>query len=81
MHTPGHSPGGISLLGEWEGFTGDTLFEGSIGRTDFPESSKQDMMVSLRKLACLPDHFVIYPGHGSKTTIGEEKHTNPFMQW
>jgi len=56
IHTPGHSRGSISLLGEREVFTGDTLFAGSIGRTDFPESSKSDMSRSLRELANLPNH-------------------------
>jgi glyoxylase-like metal-dependent hydrolase (beta-lactamase superfamily II) len=80
LHTPGHSPGGISLLGQKEVFTGDTLFAGSIGRTDFPESSDHDMMRSLKKLADLPDDFVAYPGHGPVTTIEEEKRCNPFLQ-
>ena len=80
MHTPGHSRGSISLLGEKEIFTGDTLFSGSIGRTDFPDSSEGDMTFSLKKLAILPDHFVVYPGHGPTTTIGEEKRNNPFLQ-
>ena len=80
VHTPGHSAGGISLIGDKEVFTGDTLFAGSIGRTDFPESSEDDMMRSLKKLADLPDDFVAYPGHGSVTTIGEEKRYNPFLQ-
>jgi len=80
MHTPGHSRGGISLLGEKEVFTGDTLFAGSIGRTDFPESSELDMKFSLRELTDLPDHFVVYPGHGPVTTIGEQKRRNPFLQ-
>jgi len=81
IHTPGHSRGSISLLGEKEVFTGDTLFAGSIGRMDFPESSESDMKLSLRKLANLPNHFVVYPGHGPTTTIGEEKRSNPFLQW
>jgi glyoxylase-like metal-dependent hydrolase (beta-lactamase superfamily II) len=80
IHTPGHSAGGISLVGDKEVFTGDTLFAGSIGRTDFPESSEDDMMRSLKKLADLPDDFVAYPGHGPVTTIGEEKRCNPFLQ-
>jgi len=80
MHTPGHSRGSISLLGDKEVFVGDTLFLGSIGRTDFPESSEREMKSSLRKLANLPDHCVVYPGHGSTTTIGEEKIGNPFLQ-
>lgn len=81
MHTPGHTRGSISLLGEREVFTGDTLFLSSIGRTDFPESSEHDMNFSLKKLAILPDHFVVYPGHGPTTTIGDEKRRNPFLQW
>jgi len=79
IHTPGHSRGSISLLGEKEVFTGDTLFSGSIGRTDFPDSSEHDMNFSLKKLANLPDHLVVYPGHGPATTIGEEKRSNPFL--
>jgi hydroxyacylglutathione hydrolase len=80
VHTPGHSLGSIVLLGETEVFTGDTLFAGSIGRTDFPGSSDQEMQVSLHKLTRLPDYFVVYPGHGPKTTIGEEKRVNPFLR-
>lgn len=81
IKTSGHSRGSISLLRVKEVFTGDTLFLGSIGRTDFPESSEQDMNASLKKLATLPDDFVVYPGHGPITTIGEEKRNNPFLQW
>jgi len=81
MCTPGHSRGSISLLGGKEVFTGDTLFSGSIGRADFTDSSERDMKFSLKKLAYLPDHFIVYPGHGPTTTIGEEKRNNPFLQW
>ncbi len=81
MHTPGHSPGSISLLGEKEVFTGDTLFAGSIGRTDLPQGSKKEMKNSLKKLTSLPDFFKVYPGHGPPTTIGEEKTNNPFLNW
>lgn len=80
IHTPGHSRGSVSLLGENEVFTGDTLFAGSIGRIDFPESSELDMKLSLRKLANLPNHFIVYPGHGPMTTISEEERGNPFLQ-
>lgn len=80
MHTPGHTHGGISLLGEHEIFTGDTLFRGTVGRTDLPDSSEQEMKMSLLKLAILPDDFAVYPGHGLPTKMGEEKRTNPFMQ-
>ncbi|MCW3993780.1 MAG: MBL fold metallo-hydrolase [Candidatus Bathyarchaeota archaeon] len=81
IHTPGHSRGSVSLLGEKEVFTGDTLFAGSIGRTDFPESSKSEMSRSLRKLANLPNHLVVYPGHGPITTIAKEKRSNPFLEF
>lgn len=81
IHTPGHSRGSISLVGEKEVFTGDTLFAGSIGRTDFPESSKSEMSRSLRKLANLPNHLVVYPGHGPITTIAKEKRSNPFLDF
>ncbi len=80
MHTPGHSAGSMSLVGDREVFTGDTLFAGSIGRTDFPESSETDMTRSLEKLANLPNDLVVYPGHGPTTRISEEKNTNPFLQ-
>jgi len=79
LHSPGHSAGSIMLLGEKEVFTGDTLFAGSIGRTDFPGSSERDVYLSLKKLLGLPDFFVVYPGHGPVTTVGEEKRGNPFL--
>jgi hydroxyacylglutathione hydrolase len=81
MCTPGHTPGSISLVGEKLVFTGDTLFAGGIGRTDFIGGSDRDMRLSLEKLLRLPDHYVVYPGHGATTMIGEEKRVNPFLQW
>jgi hydroxyacylglutathione hydrolase len=81
LHTPGHSPGGICLLHESGVFVGDTLFQGGIGRTDFPGSDYATLMRSIRdKLLTLPDDTVVYPGHGDKTTIGEEKQLNPFVR-
>jgi hydroxyacylglutathione hydrolase len=80
LSTPGHSRGSISLLGKTEIYTGDTLFAGSIGRTDFPESSEQEMLLSLRKLKELPDSLAVYPGHGPATTLKQEKLSNPFLQ-
>ena len=80
IHTPGHSPGSICLLGGKECFTGDTLFAGSIGRTDFPSSSHEDMMHSLKKLRDLSDDLLVYPGHGLVTSMGEEKRNNPFLR-
>ncbi|MGO8806872.1 MAG: MBL fold metallo-hydrolase [Candidatus Bathyarchaeia archaeon] len=79
MHTPGHTPGSICLLGDRLVFTGDTLFAGGIGRTDFPGGSDIDMRSSLQKLQSLPENFLIYPGHGSTSIIGEEKRVNPFL--
>ncbi len=81
LHTPGHSPGSISLIGENCVFTGDTLFAGSIGRVDLPGGSSTQIMRSLReKLAVLPDKFAVYPGHGPESTIGDEKRSNAFLQ-
>ncbi len=81
MHTPGHTPGGVSLVGKKLVFTGDILFAGGIGRTDFPESSNLEMRWSLKKILHLPDNYVVYPGHGPVSTIREEKRVNPFLQW
>jgi hydroxyacylglutathione hydrolase len=80
VHAPGHSFGSVVFLGETEVYTGDVLFAGSIGRTDFPGSSDREMQTSLRKLQRLPDYFVVYPGHGPTTTMGEEKRVNPFLK-
>ena len=79
IHTPGHSQGSIVLLGKNSLYTGDTLFAGSIGRTDFPESSEIQMKTSLEKLKKLPDKLAVYPGHGPATTLGIEKRENPFL--
>ena len=79
MHTPGHTRGCICLISGHLAFTGDTLFAGGIGRTDFPEGSMSDMTRSLRKLEALPDSTLIYPGHGETSMIGEEKRVNPFL--
>jgi hydroxyacylglutathione hydrolase len=74
IHTPGHSPGGVSFYCEKENvlFSGDTLFKGSIGNLSFPTSEPEKMWASLDKLASLPGNTVVYPGHGPKTTIAEE---------
>ncbi len=80
LHTPGHSQGSISLIGNDVVFTGDTLFAGSIGRYDLPGGSLQEIKKSLKKLMILPDHMKVYPGHGPTSTIGEEKRNNPFLQ-
>ena len=80
LHTPGHSPDGISLYGHRIVFTGDALFNYGIGRTDFPGCSYEQLMESIQnKLMTLPDETIVYPGHGSSTTIGEERRGNPFL--
>lgn len=79
-HTPGHTPGGVSLVVENNALTGDTLFAGSIGRTDFPGGSLQTLLRSIEtRLLTLPDGAIVYPGHGPVTTIGEERSSNPFL--
>ncbi len=80
LHTPGHSSGGICLLGHGVVFSGDTLFNYGIGRTDFPGCSHEQLMKSIEeKLMVLSDETVVYPGHGPATTIGDERRGNPFL--
>ena len=84
IHTPGHSPGGICLLGDGNLFTGDTLFVGAIGRTDFPGSSHSQFMDAIRnKIITLPGDTIVWPGHdygiSPSSTIEKEKKTNPFI--
>ncbi len=80
LHTPGHTPGGISLYGHGAVFTGDTLFNYSIGRSDLPGGDFRQLMNSIRtRLMALPDSTVVYPGHGPESTIGEERRGNPFL--
>ncbi len=83
LHTPGHSPGGICLYASQEGlaFVGDTLFAGSIGRSDFEGGDEVQLLESIRtKLLTLPDATAVYPGHGMRTTIGREKRANPYIR-
>lgn len=82
IDTAGHTPGGISFYMKKEGlvFTGDSLFQGSIGRTDFPGGSLKELTGTIKKnLFSLPDSTVVLSGHGEQTTIGQEKKTNPFL--
>lgn len=80
IHTPGHSPGGVSLLIDGILITGDTLFAGSIGRTDLPGGSHSELLTSVRtRLFTLGDEIEIYPGHGPASTIGFERRNNPFF--
>ena len=83
LHTPGHTPGSICLLFPAQHLllAGDTLFAGSIGRTDLPGGNGQQILRSLRdRLLILPDLTRVLPGHGPETTIGEERQSNPFLQ-
>ncbi len=84
IHTPGHSPGGISIAFRDETppviFVGDVLFRGSIGRTDLMGASERQMASTLKNIILeLPDEMVVYSGHGPETTIGEERRSNPFL--
>lgn len=80
IHTPGHSPGGICLYGEGHLFSGDTLFAGSIGRTDLPGGDSKQLLQHVRsQLLVLPDATVVHPGHGPESSIGREKSSNPFL--
>jgi glyoxylase-like metal-dependent hydrolase (beta-lactamase superfamily II) len=79
-HTPGHSPGSVSLVGEGVVFGGDVLFQGSIGRTDLPGGDSETLIRSIeRELLVLPDSTIVYSGHGPQTTIGAERRANPFL--
>jgi hydroxyacylglutathione hydrolase len=82
LHTPGHSPGGVTFYLEQEGvaFDGDVLFAGGVGRTDLPGGDWDTLMHSIHQvLFALPDETVLYPGHGPKTTVGREKAHNPWL--
>ncbi|MFO8009434.1 MAG: MBL fold metallo-hydrolase [Dehalococcoidia bacterium] len=81
LHTPGHSPGGISIEGHGVVFTGDALFNLGIGRTDGPGCSYEQLIASIRnKLLALPENTLVLPGHGPKTSIGFEGKNNPFLR-
>ena len=82
LHTPGHTPGGISLVLEDAPlvYVGDLLFQGSIGRTDFPGGSFEDLIKAVKaKIFPLGDHYTVFPGHGPVTTVGQERKYNPFF--
>jgi hydroxyacylglutathione hydrolase len=79
-HTPGHSPGSVSLVGQGVAFTGDVLFQGSVGRADLPGGDWETLLASIeRELLSLPDGTIVYSGHGPETTIGRERRANPFL--
>ncbi len=79
LETPGHSPGGICLMGEDIVLTGDTVFAGSIGRTDFHGGSLEAMKRSFSRIMSLPPETIILPGHGPRSTVKDEKETNFFI--
>jgi glyoxylase-like metal-dependent hydrolase (beta-lactamase superfamily II) len=80
LHTPGHSPGGVTLKTGDNLFTGDALFAGSIGRSDFSNSNAEELLLGINtKLLSQPDDHIVYSGHGPSTTIGRERRTNPFL--
>ena len=80
LHTPGHTQGSISLLGAGHLFSGDTLFAGSVGRTDFPGGDARALSRSIaERIAPLPDDTIVHPGHGPDTTVGRERRVNPFF--
>lgn len=80
LHTPGHTPGSVCLAVEDTLFSGDTLFEGSCGRTDFPGGSTAVILKSLKRLAGLDKNYTVYPGHGAATTLDEQRRYNPYLQ-
>jgi glyoxylase-like metal-dependent hydrolase (beta-lactamase superfamily II) len=80
VHTPGHSPGHICLIGDGLAFVGDVVFQGSIGRTDLPGGDHETLLRSIAThILPLPDETVLYNGHGPATTVGHERRTNPFL--
>ncbi len=79
-HTPGHTPGSVVFRGEELLFTGDTLFEGSVGRTDLPGGSPDELTRSLRRISAMPGNLTVYPGHGPRTTMAAQLRSNPFLQ-
>jgi len=80
LHTPGHTPGSVCLLSETTIFSGDTLFQGSCGRTDLPGGDWATIVSSLKRLAALEGNFWVFSGHGPSTTLRDEKKYNPYMR-
>jgi glyoxylase-like metal-dependent hydrolase (beta-lactamase superfamily II) len=79
VHTPGHTPGSVCFVTDGFVLSGDLVFKGAIGRSDFPNSSPEDMQKSLRRFLELADPLPVWPGHGPDTTVGEERRSNPFL--
>ncbi len=82
IHTPGHTPGSISIFTDGILFSGDLIFSGSVGRTDLPGGSWKELLNSIKnKILTLPDETLILPGHGPSTTVKEERENNPFIHY
>jgi hydroxyacylglutathione hydrolase len=79
FHTPGHTPGSVCFIAQGFVFSGDLVFRGAIGRSDFPNSSAEDMHKSLIRFLELPNEFDVHCGHGADTTVAQERATNPFL--
>jgi glyoxylase-like metal-dependent hydrolase (beta-lactamase superfamily II) len=79
VHTPGHTPGHCLFRIDGDVFSGDLVFAGSVGRSDFPNSNPAAMHASLRRFLALPDELPVFPGHGPTTSVGRERATNPFL--
>lgn len=80
LHVPGHTPGSVLYRTEGWVMSGDLVFAGAIGRSDFPNSSDADMRRSLGRFLGLPDDLEVYPGHGPRTSVGRERVTNPYLK-
>jgi hydroxyacylglutathione hydrolase len=80
LHTPGHTPGSVVFRTDGWVLSGDVVFAGSVGRSDFPNSNPAEMQRSLRRFLELPDGLDVLPGHGPRTTVERERATNPFLQ-
>ena len=79
LHTPGHTPGSVCILCQEHIFSGDTLFQGSCGRTDLPGGDWKTIVRSLKRLAAMDGDYTVHPGHGPATTLAEERMYNPYM--
>jgi glyoxylase-like metal-dependent hydrolase (beta-lactamase superfamily II) len=79
LHTPGHTPGSVCYRTDGVVWSGDLVFRGSVGRSDFPNSDPAAMETSLRRFLELPDELPVYPGHGPETTVGLERATNGWL--
>ncbi|MFM8943888.1 MAG: MBL fold metallo-hydrolase [Actinomycetota bacterium] len=80
VHAPGHTPGSVLYATDGWILSGDVVFAGAIGRSDFPNSSPTAMDVSLARVLAFPDHLDVFPGHGPRTTVGRERTTNPYLR-